>query len=83
MSRAGTTIDAVIPARDEASTVAAVVAACLGCAHVREVIVVDDGSRDGTAELAAAAGAKVVHREPGAEGSKALAMEAGVAVSDA
>lgn len=77
------TIDAVIPARDEAPTVAAVVAACLGCAHVREVIVVDDGSSDATAELAAAAGAKVVQREFEREGSKAMAMEAGVAVSDA
>lgn len=76
-------VDAVIPARDEAPTVAAVVAACLGCAHVREVIVVDDGSSDGTGELAAAAGAKVVRREPEVSGSKALAMEAGVAVSDA
>ena len=75
------TVDAVVPARNEAPTVAAVVAACLGCATVREVIVVDDGSSDGTGELAAAAGAKVVRRDPG--GSKALAMEAGVAVSDA
>lgn len=83
MSPVRTTIDAVIPARDEAPTVAAVVAACLGSPHVREVIVVDDGSRDGTAEMAAAAGAKVVRLEPGAAGSKALAMEAGVAVSDA
>ncbi|HVE47848.1 MAG TPA: glycosyltransferase family 2 protein [Acidimicrobiales bacterium] len=77
-----TTVDAVIPARDEAPTVATVIAACLGCAHVREVIVVDDGSTDGTGELAAAAGAKVVRREAGA-GSKGLAMEMGVAVSDA
>ncbi|HUP71017.1 MAG TPA: glycosyltransferase family 2 protein [Acidimicrobiales bacterium] len=76
-------VDAVIPARDEAPTVAAVVAACLGCAHVREVIVVDDGSSDGTGELAAAAGAKVVRRESEMSGSKALAMEAGVAISDA
>ena len=76
-------VDAVIPARDEAPTVAAVVAACLGCSHVREVIVVDDGSSDGTGELATAAGAKVVRRESEVSGSKALAMEAGVAVSDA
>lgn len=80
-------IDAVIPARDEAPTVAAAVAACRGCRHLREVIVVDDGSIDGTAERALAAGAKVLRR-PGARpgpdgGSKALAMAAGVEVSDA
>jgi hypothetical protein len=46
----------VIPARNEAATVAAVVAgvrAALGCA----VLVVDDGSSDGTAAAARAAGA--------------------------
>jgi glycosyltransferase involved in cell wall biosynthesis len=47
------------------------------CRYVREVIVVDDGSSDDTAELAAAAGAKVVRRD-GSDGSKAHAMEAGV-----
>ena len=51
------------------------------CRYVREVIVVDDGSSDHTADRAAAAGAKVVRRE--SDGSKAHAMEAGVEVSDA
>jgi glycosyltransferase involved in cell wall biosynthesis len=75
------TIDAVVPARNEETTVAAVVAACLGCSYVREVIVVDDGSDDATADVASAAGAKVIARA--GEGSKAHAMEAGVEASDA
>jgi len=49
---------------------------------VREVIVVDDGSRDDTAERASAAGAKVIRLDDSA-GSKAHAMEAGVRASDA
>jgi polyprenyl-phospho-N-acetylgalactosaminyl synthase len=62
--------------------VAANVAAALGCRYVREVIVVDDGSRDATGEVAAAAGAKVV-RLDGSAGSKAHALRAGVDASDA
>ena len=76
-------IDAIIPARNEGTTVGAVVEACLGCAFTSEVIVVDDGSTDGTAEVALAAGAKVVRREANGSGSKARAMEAGVAASGA
>ena len=71
-----------MPARDEAPTVAQNVLAARGCAHVREVIVVDDGSADGTAEAASAAGAKVVRRDV-SSGSKALAMAAGVKATDA
>ena len=75
-------IDAVIPARNEAATVAGVISAVRGCRYVRDVVVVDDGSTDGTAEVALAAGAKVVRREPGT-GSKANAMELGVSATDA
>ena len=75
------TIDAVVPARDEAPTVADVIKACRDCSYVRDVLVVDDGSSDDTGERATAAGATVVRLDPG--GSKAHAMEAGVAASDA
>src|SRR5688572_28192214 len=75
------TIDVVMPARDESATIAANVAAAKGCRFVRDVIVVDDGSTDGTADAAEAAGARVVRRARG--GSKALAMAAGVAETDA
>ena len=77
----GAGLDCVVPARNEAPTVATVVEVARACRYVREVIVVDDGSSDGTGELAAAAGAKVVRREGG--GSKAHAMEAGVEATDA
>jgi glycosyltransferase involved in cell wall biosynthesis len=76
------TVDAIIPARDEERTVTASVQAALGCQYVREVVVIDDGSSDDTADRARAAGAKVVSLER-STGSKAHALAAGVARSDA
>ncbi len=62
---AGVTISVCIPARDEEPTVGCVVGAIQRDlverhALVDEIVVVDDGSRDRTAELAAAAGARVI-----------------------
>ena len=53
-------ISAIVPARDEAATIAAVVAALRGQPAVGEVLVVDNGSRDGTGASAARAGARVI-----------------------
>lgn len=75
-------VDAIVPARDEATTIADNVAAASACRVVRQVIVVDDGSSDDTASVAAAAGALVVRR-PTSPGSKAHAMRVGVEASDA
>ncbi|MEY2471665.1 MAG: glucosyl-3-phosphoglycerate synthase [Actinomycetota bacterium] len=55
-----TDISIVIPARDEAETVAAVVKCALAGAPNAEIVVVDDGSSDATATEAEAAGARVV-----------------------
>src|SRR5579872_883850 len=76
--------DVVIPARDEEPTVAGVVRAALAARGVGRVIVVDDGSRDRTAAVAAEAVAMVVTASrPGEPGSKARALACGVAASSA
>ncbi|MFI5806497.1 glucosyl-3-phosphoglycerate synthase [Streptomyces sp. NPDC051561] len=65
----GTTVSVVLPALDEEATVGAIVAAIrrdlMGQAAplVDELVVIDSGSTDGTAKAAAAAGARVVHRD--------------------
>ena len=53
-------ISVVIPALNEEEPIAAVVRACLANGLPNEVIVVDNGSTDRTAERAQAAGARVV-----------------------
>jgi glycosyltransferase involved in cell wall biosynthesis len=73
--------DVIIPARNEAITIAGVIAAARSSTHVRRVVVVDDHSSDDTAAVATAAGAEVI-RSLGT-GSKALALATGVAATDA
>jgi glycosyltransferase involved in cell wall biosynthesis len=52
-------VSIVIPAYNEADVIGEVVAALTAAARLHEIIVVDDGSRDGTATQATAAGALV------------------------
>jgi dolichol-phosphate mannosyltransferase len=57
-------VSAIVPARDEARRLRGCVEPLLADPDVAEVVVVDDRSRDGTAELAAALGARVVAGRP-------------------
>ncbi|MBI4121905.1 MAG: glycosyltransferase family 2 protein [Parcubacteria group bacterium] len=70
-------IISVIPAYNEAQVLAGVIA--LVRPHVQDVVVVDDGSRDHTAQVAAAAGAQVV-RHPINRGQGA-ALQTGMEVA--
>lgn len=65
---------ALVPAYNEGRTIAAVVQGA--SAHVAQVLVVDDGSTDGTGETAAAAGADVLRLDR--NGGKGTAVRAGL-----
>jgi len=73
-SRSGD-VAVIIPARDEADRIRATVTAAAGLPGVALVVVVDDGSRDTTAEAARRAGAAVVRHARNR--GKAAAMQAG------
>jgi glycosyltransferase involved in cell wall biosynthesis len=79
-------ISVIIPALNEEEPIAAVVAECLTTSLPSEVIVVDNGSTDRTAESARAAGARVVAESlPGygracATGIRALSPECEIVV---
>lgn len=77
-------VSVVVPARDEAGRIGGCVAALLAQdAAVAEVVVVDDGSTDGTAEEAQAAGARVEPAPPPGPGAagKAAACAHGATVA--
>ena len=90
-AKRGTTVSVVIPARDEAATIGAIVATLrehlvLGEPLVDEIVVVDSRSSDDTAALATAAGARVVSQDEVTRGlppmtGKGDAMWAGLASS--
>jgi len=65
--KSGTVVSVVLPALDEEPTVGRIVAGIVELAErtglVDEIVVMDSGSEDRTGEVAAAAGAKVVHRD--------------------
>ncbi|MBI5134476.1 MAG: glycosyltransferase family 2 protein [Candidatus Taylorbacteria bacterium] len=69
-------VSAIIPAYNEESTIGEAVKAVVGHPRIEEVIVVDDGSKDGTSRIAAQAGAKVIRLSENS--GKANAMEIGV-----
>lgn len=69
-------VSVIIPAFEEEATVGRGIAAALGHPDVAEVIVVDDGSTDGTAKAATEAGARLVRLDR--NGGKAAALDAGV-----
>ncbi len=71
-------IAAILAAHDEADHIGPVLAG-LQAFGLHRILVVDDGSGDGTGAVAAAGGAEVLRLEPGRGGGKGQALRAGIA----
>jgi polyisoprenyl-phosphate glycosyltransferase len=69
-------VDGIIPAHNEAPRIARVLRAALEAQCLRTLLVVDDGSTDGTAAIARAHGARVLSLHPNR--GKGAAMRAGL-----
>jgi len=71
-------VDAIVPAYNEAVTVAPVIRTLVGSNCFRRVVVIDDGSKDNTAQIAREAGADVYLMPR--NGGKGGAMLAGLSI---
>jgi glycosyltransferase involved in cell wall biosynthesis len=69
-------VSAIVPAYDEAARIAPVLDALVSHPGIDEVLVVDDGSTDGTGEVASARGARVIRNAR--KSGKGAAMQRGV-----
>jgi glucosyl-3-phosphoglycerate synthase len=83
MAAGSTTVAVCLPAHDEAATIGPILRAVLDDLGplVDELVVVDDGSADGTAAVAEDAGVRVVTApgsSPGAPRGKGVAMQTGI-----
>ena len=76
-----THVVAIVPAKDNVESISATVTSLLKTGAIGEVLVVDDGSVDGTGEKASKAGARVIELESNV--GKGGAVAAGVASSGA
>jgi glycosyltransferase involved in cell wall biosynthesis len=72
-------ISCLIPAYNEAARIGGVLDAVLGHPMIDEVIVIDDGSTDDTARVAARSGVRLLHMAQ--NGGKTQALAAGIALA--
>ena len=79
MDRVMPSVSIVIPAHNEQPTIERVVRSSAAAIPGAEVIVVDDGSTDGTHEAAADAGARVIRLDPNQ--GKGAALRRGIAAA--